>query len=62
MCGTGARCAPAAADALTCVVAGAASNVHVLPRVERTAAWSESTAETCGTTGGTMGSRCASAL
>eukprot|EP00966_Prymnesium_polylepis_P176839 4095040-Prymnesium_polylepis.1 len=58
MCGTGGRCAPAAADALW--YCGAASHEHVLHmvlHVQTTAAWSDPTAETCGRIGGTLGSR-----
>eukprot|EP00966_Prymnesium_polylepis_P032024 745458-Prymnesium_polylepis.1 len=43
------------------MLCGAASHEHVV-HVRTTAAWPESTAETCGSTGGTLGSCCVSAV
>ena len=43
------------------LLVGAASHEHVL-HVRTPAAWSESIAETCGSAGSTLGSRCMSAV
>eukprot|EP00966_Prymnesium_polylepis_P059895 1389396-Prymnesium_polylepis.1 len=51
MCGTGGR-----AVRPRQMLCGAASHEHIL-HVQTTAAWSDPTAETCGSIGGTLGSR-----